>query len=232
MDTETKIELLQELAEEYANCNRCKLCEPVDRKRNNVVFADGNVDATLMIIGEAPGEQEDLSGVPFVGPAGDLFEKLLRSFESSRDEVFITNVVCCRPTYEDNPRKNRAPNKEEIAACSDRLSKTIEIVDPFVLLLLGNAPLKALTKERKTLTSLARDENHCAVSAYTKGQCAEVERPAIVAFHPSYLLRNDDMSDAGDMANGFYAWEKAFALADEYNKIYKGIPVPMREANE
>tara|TARA_Y100001970_G_C14223901_1_gene854380 strand:+ start:931 stop:1626 length:696 start_codon:yes stop_codon:yes gene_type:complete len=229
MDTETKIELLEELVDEYANCDKCGLCNPTDRKRNNVVFADGNVDASLMIIGEAPGEQEDLHGVPFVGPAGDLFEKLLRSFNSSRDEVFITNVVCCRPTQEDNPRKNRAPSKEEIAACSDRLHQTIEIVDPFVILLLGNAPLKSLTKERKTLTSLSRDENHCAVDVYTNGQCTEVTRSGIVTFHPSYLLRNDDMSDSGDMAKSYYAWEKAFALADKYNEIYKGIPIPMRD---
>ncbi|HSG27418.1 MAG TPA: uracil-DNA glycosylase, partial [Candidatus Krumholzibacterium sp.] len=126
MNAEQKMQLLGELFDDWTDCERCGLCSPRGRKRNNVVFGEGNPDANLMVIGEAPGDHEDVTGRPFAGRSGEIIDMYLESFNSSRDEVFITNMVGCRPTEPDKAQQNRAPSKQEIAACLPRVSRIIE----------------------------------------------------------------------------------------------------------
>lgn len=135
-------ELLRRVAEEVRRCRRCPLTET----RRNPVPGEGPASAEIMFIGEAPGYYEDLSGRPFVGQAGNLLTKLLKSIGLRRENVFITNVVKCRPPG------NRPPRLSEAEACRGFLKRQMEIVRPKIICLLGNSALNALLGERERLS--------------------------------------------------------------------------------
>ncbi|MFW6064737.1 MAG: uracil-DNA glycosylase family protein [Candidatus Natronoplasma sp.] len=122
------------LAEKIKVCTDCRLHED----RRNAVPGEGNKDSNIMLIGEAPGKNEDLEGRPFVGRAGELLEELLGKAGLDRDEVFITNVVKCRPP------DNRDPRKDEIKTCNPYLEKQIEFIEPDVIVTLGNHATETL----------------------------------------------------------------------------------------
>ena len=121
---------LEDLCHRVLSCQRC----PLAQSRSQIVFGEGRAPAELMLIGEAPGEVEDQTGRPFVGPAGQLLTKILASVGIPREEVYITNVVKCRP-----PR-NRVPTKGEMAACWEWLAAQIALVNPKIIITLGNTP--------------------------------------------------------------------------------------------
>ena len=150
-------------------CQRCRLA----RERCNVVFSDGNPTARLMVVGEAPGANEDRTGVPFVGQAGKLLDLMLASIElSRRDSVYICNVLKCRPPG------NRDPMQDEIELCSPYLKRQIELVAPEVILAVGTFSAKLLTGATKPLGQL-------------RGKIYSYEGvPLIVTYHPAALLRN------------------------------------------
>src|SRR5215216_6034234 len=129
---EERRDALVALYREAAGCNRC----PLHQGRTRVVFGAGNADADLMFVGEAPGQQEDLQGLPFVGRAGKLLDQLLAEVGIQRSDVFITNVICCRPPG------NRDPLPEEIEACKPYLYRKIELIEPKVICTLGNFATK------------------------------------------------------------------------------------------
>lgn len=126
--------MLDELAAEIRVCRRCRLCEG----RTNAVPGEGRADARIMFIGEGPGLQEDRQGRPFVGPAGQLLTELLAQAGLQRDDVFITNIVKCRPP------DNREPQPDEIAACRDYLDAQIAVVNPRIICTLGRPALQTL----------------------------------------------------------------------------------------
>lgn len=136
---------LKTLRENWNNCSKCSLCQD----RTQVVHGVGNPSAHLMMIGEAPGENEDLKGIPFVGEAGQLFDKMCNALELSRyNDMWITNVCLCRPKSNKPGKKNRAPSALEIEACRPRLEEEIDIVKPKIVVLSGNTPLFAFTGKR------------------------------------------------------------------------------------
>jgi uracil-DNA glycosylase family 4 len=136
---------LDSLFNDWKACQRC----PLANLRNRVVFGNGNPEAKLVMIGEAPGETEDIEGKPFVGKAGETFNKMLEFIGLSRDELWITNTCLCRPKVTDQPgRSNRAPNANEIAACNPRLLAEIDIIKPAIVVLAGNTPLYAVTGKK------------------------------------------------------------------------------------
>jgi uracil-DNA glycosylase family 4 len=161
-------ETLAAIATAVAGCSRCPLCEG----RTQTVPGEGDPSAGLMVIGEGPGEQEDLSGRPFVGRAGALLDKMLESIEAPRPTVFIANVVKCRP-----PR-NRAPLPDERAACLPYLHRQIALIRPKVLLALGATAAEAMLGVKKPLGSL-----RLQVHSYDG-------IPLVVTYHPAALLRN------------------------------------------
>ncbi len=150
-------------------CQRCRLA----RDRSNVVFSDGNPTARLMVVGEAPGANEDRTGLPFVGQAGKLLDLMLASIDlSRRDSVYICNVLKCRPPG------NRDPMQDEIESCSPYLKRQIELVAPEVILAVGTFSAKLLTGASKPLGRL-------------RGEIYSYEGvPLIVTYHPAALLRN------------------------------------------
>ena len=149
-------------------CRRCTLCE----QRNTIVFGSGSPRAELVVIGEGPGAEEDAQGKPFVGRAGQLLTKMLESVQLSRDEVYITNAVKCRPPG------NRNPEPDELAACAPFLDAQLGVLDPKVVLALGSVASQALLKTREPIGKL-RGRLH----PYRNGVL-------IPTFHPAFLLRN------------------------------------------
>lgn len=129
-----KIQILNELAAEIHSCPKCRLCQT----RTNAVPGEGSSTARIMFVGEGPGEKEDLAGRPFVGPAGKLLNSLLEKAGIAREDVFITNIVKCRPPG------NRVPLADEVEACNDYLMAQIAVIEPKFICPLGGASLKTL----------------------------------------------------------------------------------------
>lgn len=151
-------------------CNKCLLSET----RNNVVFGKGSHEAEILFIGEAPGKDEDQTGEPFVGRAGKLLNEILFSMNLSREKVYITNTVKCRPP------ENRNPNKDEIKSCSGFLDSQIKYISPKIIILLGKVAAESIMNTSEPMTSL-RGRVH-----YYK----DTGIPMIVFYHPAYLLRS------------------------------------------
>jgi len=161
---------LDEVEKEARVCVRCNLC----RSRTQVVFADGNPHAKLMIIGEGPGQREDETGVPFVGKAGQLLDKILASVQIDRQrDTYICNIVKCRPP------QNRVPTKEEAALCKQFLMAQIAFVKPALILLAGSTAVQYTLQLNEAISRIrGRWFDYCGAKA-------------MPIFHPSYLLRND-----------------------------------------
>ena len=141
-------ELLKTVYEEARECVRC----PLHQTRTNVVFGAGNADADLMFIGEAPGANEDRIGLPFVGQAGKLLDKLLAEIGLERESVWICNVLKCRPP------DNRDPHPNEIESCQDYLSSQVELIEPVVICTLGNFSTKLLRSDTTGISRLHGQE--------------------------------------------------------------------------
>lgn len=169
-----KVVMLNELKEKCKKCIDCDL----HKARTNIVFADGNPQtATIVLIGEAPGENEDLQGIPFVGRAGKLLNEFLEKAGISREnDLYIINTVKCRPP------KNRVPSNTEKEACRHFLLSQIEIMNPKIILLCGATAMKSFL-DGKTPISKMRGE---IFSLKINGK----KYSAMPIFHPSYLLRN------------------------------------------
>lgn len=157
------------LAARVASCERCRLCE----RRTNTVFGVGDREADWMLIGEAPGENEDKQGEPFVGQAGKLLDSMLRAVTLARDSnVYIANVIKCRPPG------NRNPEPDEVARCEPYLQRQVALVKPKVIVALGRFAAQSLLKTDASIASL-------------RGRVHRYEGvPVIVTYHPAYLLRS------------------------------------------
>jgi uracil-DNA glycosylase len=147
MPSRSADERREDLVRLYREASVCTRC-PLSQGRTNVVFGNGNADADLMFVGEGPGHHEDLQGLPFVGRAGKLLDQLLEEIGLSRSEVFVANVVKCRPPG------NRDPLPDEIEACKPYLHGQIELIEPKVICTLGNFATKLLTRSQRGITGV------------------------------------------------------------------------------
>lgn len=159
---------LAAIADLVAPCTKCRLCEG----RSNTVPGEGAERARLVVVGEGPGKTEDETGRPFVGKAGELLTKILSAIGLAREQVFICNIVKCRPP------ENRTPQYDEIAACVPYLFRQIELIGPSVILAMGNTAAQTLLNTKQSLGSL-RSKVHRFRGV-----------PVIVTYHPAALLRN------------------------------------------
>lgn len=174
MPREKKLNALNELEEHHVRgCTKCPLCEG----RTRTVFGEGDVDAAVMFIGEGPGQNEDEQGRPFVGRAGQLLDKQIEAMGYQRAEVYIANIVKCRPP------NNRAPTTTEVDACMDYLKKQIETIRPKAIVTLGGPAAKALLNTREGVTRLRGQWHEISL-----GQ-GKPTVPVMPTFHPAYLLR-------------------------------------------
>jgi len=159
---------LRALRAEIGNCTRCKL----HKGRTNIVFGEGNPSARLMFIGEGPGREEDRNGRPFVGEAGQLLDRLINRMGFMREDVYIANIVKCRPPG------NRDPEEEEVSTCIDFLKQQIELINPEVIMTLGRVAAHSLLEMKIPITKL-------------RGKFQSYGRTKVMpTFHPAYLLRN------------------------------------------
>lgn len=159
---------LEEVAATIAGCRKCFLCQG----RTRTVPGEGNPEARLMFVGEGPGQTEDETGRPFVGRAGELLTRMIEAIELQREQVFIANVVKCRPP------QNRKPLPDEIAACSPYLERQIGLIRPAVLVALGATAAEAMLGVKRSLTDLrGRVHSYRGI-------------PLVVTYHPAALLRN------------------------------------------
>ena len=165
---------LQELKQLIINIKNCEL----KKNSNNIVFSDGNPNAKIMIVGEGPGANEDLEGVPFIGRTGELLDKMLSSINLDRDNIYITNVVNYRPP------ENRNPTEEEIARYLPYLTKHIEIINPTILVLLGSAALKAVIGKDEVISEIR--------GKWIDKKIGKCDTSVIASFHPAFLMRQPD----------------------------------------
>jgi uracil-DNA glycosylase family 4 len=161
---------LEDVRKELGDCKRCKL----HRGRKTIVFGEGNEKATLMLIGESPGYDEDVQGRPFVGRAGQLLTKILQSVNLPREEVYIANIIKCRPP------QNRNPEPDEIQSCHPFLMKQIRVIQPKIICALGTFSAQTLLKTDTKITAL-------------RGKLFDLEGIKVIpTYHPAFLLRNPD----------------------------------------
>jgi uracil-DNA glycosylase family 4 len=159
---------LLKIQTDLGDCTRCKL----HKGRNKIVFGDGNPKAELVFVGEGPGHDEDMQGLPFVGRAGKLLTQMIEAMGLRRKDVYICNVVKCRPP------ENRAPEKEEVATCSPFLLRQIDAIAPKVIVCLGSVAAQTLLETNRGISQF-------------RGQWLEFRgRKLLATYHPAYLLRN------------------------------------------
>lgn len=184
-----KQELLNALYSEYKNCRQCPLATP---ERTNIVFGRGNADAQILFIGEAPGKDEDLQGIPFIGKSGTLLSKIFKTLSMDENALYLTNIVKCRPHL------NRAPEATEIKICKKiLLDKQIEIINPSVICTFGSYATNTLLKSTFKISEI-RGKTY-KYKAFT----------LIPSYHPAFILRSPknlpsllgDIKKAYDFAN-------------------------------
>ena len=198
---ENREKRLEELARQVAVCTRCDLA----MTRTNTVFASGDPYSPLMLVGEGPGENEDATGLPFVGRAGKLLDDILAAVDLTRQQVYITNIVKCRAAVEEGGRmKNRQPKTTEIRACNPYLQGQIEAVKPEIILCLGGPAAKTIIDKDFRITK-------------DRGKWYDVSGVKTMAtFHPAYVLRQrgDDLNNTKrlvwkDIQNVYAEYQKA-----------------------
>ena len=170
----TKLQKLQKLKNKIHNIKNCEL----KKSAKNLVFGDGNINAKIMIIGEGPGAQEDAAGIPFVGRAGKLLEKMLNAIQLGRSKVYISNVVNYRPP------ENRRPTEIEIKRYLPYLKNHIEIINPKILVLLGSTALNTLIGN-EIVISKARGK-------WIQKEIGKIKPWIIASFHPAFLMRQPE----------------------------------------
>jgi uracil-DNA glycosylase len=179
-DAPSKAKLLAAVRERVCACTKCA---HLACSRTQTVFGVGNPDADLMFIGEAPGADEDQQGEPFVGRAGQLLTRILKAMNFAREDVYIANILKCRPDMPPGSFGNRAPTPTEMQTCRPYLVEQIEIIQPSVLVALGAVAVEGLLGTRATMREL-RGRWH----AYNG-------IPLMITYHPAYLLRNQAPSE-------------------------------------
>ncbi|HET8676256.1 MAG TPA: uracil-DNA glycosylase [Blastocatellia bacterium] len=180
---------LEAIREDIGECVRCKLHE----HRNNIVFGEGNPKAKLVFIGEGPGADEDATGRPFVGRAGQLLDKIIQAIGLKREDVYISNVVKCRPPG------NRTPERDEVATCEQFLFRQLALIRPRVIVALGSPAFQCILRTKETITKARgewRDWNGIKV---------------MPTFHPAYLLRSPDKKRE--------AWDDMKKVRDYLNSL-------------
>ncbi len=184
-----RFEDLATLQERARLCRKCRLAET----RRNLVFGEGNPSAELLVIGEAPGAEEDASGRPFVGRSGQLLDKILQAVSFAREEVYICNILKCRPPG------NRNPLDDEIVCCMPWLLSQLESIKPKIILILGKVAANTIL------------ENKLALGAMRNKLVRWREYDCFVTYHPAALLRNPEWKKGG--------WEDVQLMRRHYEKL-------------
>jgi len=202
---ETKLERIEQLRAAVAPCAKCP---HLARTRTQTVFGVGNIDARIMFVGEAPGADEDLQGEPFVGKAGQLLTKIIETMGVKRQDVFIANVLKCRPDMPPGSSGNRRPSTAEMQTCLPYLRAQIEVIQPEVLVALGSVAMEGLLGSVEPMGRL-------------RGRWHEFQGiPLMATYHPAYLLRNQSLGEKRKV------WEDILLVMER-----TGLPISAKQRN-
>jgi len=228
-----KLERLAQLKEAWKNCTRCSLSET----RQRLVFGDGNPDAHILVIGEAPGETEDATGRAFQGAAGSkILSRFLRITKLDKDkDLYYTNIVSCRPkvdvvddrtgmTY----RENRVPSKKERESCRERLHSIIYIVDPLIIVALGKTVLQALTGNPTPIAKIRGDIQ----TLHMAGLQTEIRYPVLPMYCPTFLSRTYNYLPTGPWGETSQDFSNLCQIVDYLRRVYYAIEPPERGERE
>jgi uracil-DNA glycosylase family 4 len=196
------------LAEINSRVSICTKCPHLARSRTQTVFGVGSPDAELMFVGEAPGADEDARGEPFVGRAGQLLTRIIETMGLTRDDVYIANILKCRPDMPPGMVGNRPPTPTEMATCIDYLVEQIGIIEPKVIVALGATAVEGLLGARGVMRELRGNWRSFR------------ETPLMITYHPSYLLRNQAPSEKRKV------WEDMLAVMERLDQ-----PISERQRN-
>jgi DNA polymerase len=237
-----KEQKLLALFNEWEGCAACEL--GVLRKDNfdktggrtgNIAFGDGNADADIFIIGTAPAEKEDMAGNVFVGESGVVLDEYLDNVGLTRKEVFCTNTVACRAystTKNESGRireSNRDPSLAERKTCRALWKEELYIVDPLIIIALGNIAISEVTKVRcGAVTSVQGTLGSCRI----QGRAVEIEYPVMHMYHPAHLARSGDSLYGGIWHQQLIAFRRTIYLLDKLRASHYGTPIPERDFNE
>ena len=203
--SEAKVRAIAELRERALQCVKCR---HLASSRKNVVFGVGTVDAKLMFVGEAPGADEDAAAEPFVGKAGQLLTKIIQTMGLQRDQVYIANILKCRPDTPSQAYGNRKPTAEEMQTCIPYLHAQIDLIQPKVLVALGATAVEGLLGKTEGITRLRGNwKTYRGI-------------PLMPTYHPAYLLRNQAMSEKRRV------WEDMLQVMEKL-----GMPISERQQN-
>jgi|LSQX01.2.fsa_nt_gb DNA polymerase len=178
----TKIKQIEILKAEAVGCKRCNFWQT----RNNVVFGAGDVNTRILFVGEAPGFNEDKTGIPFCGKAGNILDTLLESVQLTRNQIYITNIIKCRPP------KNRDPQDEEVESCKEFFEKQIQIINPEVICCLGRHAFKNIfnkfdIKVEGTISSLHGQVFEKSEDIFNRVKIVVLYHPAVAVYNPNQL---------------------------------------------
>jgi DNA polymerase len=192
----TRLERIEQLRAAVGPCTKCP---QLARSRTQTVFGVGNIEARIMFVGEAPGADEDLQGEPFVGKAGQLLTKIIETMGLKRSDVFIANVLKCRPDMPPGASGNRRPTTAEMQTCLPYLRAQIEIIQPEVLVALGSVAMEGLLGSVEPMSRL-------------RGRWHEFQSiPLMATYHPAYLLRNQSLAEKRKV------WEDMLQVMERVN---------------
>jgi len=208
---------LRALRAQWLECQKC----PLGATRTKLAFADGSPDAKVMLIGEAPGKEEDLSGVPFKGPSGKIIEDICDIIGVKLvKELHLTNPVLCRPP------DNRVPYDGELAACRPRLMEHIRLVDPDLIIASGKTAASALLRRKVAVTK----ERGQIFDGIFDGVEGTYTIPVLVTLHPATILRDPDHNRGGLLTLLKEDIKLAFQLVDQARKLWYDEPKPTRRS--
>lgn len=187
---------------------QCAKCPHLAASRRHVVFGVGNPNADLMFIGEAPGADEDKKGEPFVGPAGQTLTRIIKAMGFERSDVYIANILKCRPDLPAGSTGNRQPTRDEMATCLPYLLEQIRLIQPKVIVALGGVAMKGLLNDDRPMGQL-------------RGRWHEFENtPVMATYHPAYLLRNQGLREKRKV------WEDMLLVMERL-----GLPISDKQRN-
>lgn len=203
LDPQAKVAAMQNLRERALSCVKCP---NLASYRTTVVFGVGDINAQLMFVGEAPGADEDRQGEPFVGAAGQLLTRIIQTMGLSRDTVYIGNILKCRPDTPGQTSGNRKPTSDEMATCIPYLHEQIDLIQPRALVALGATAVEGLLGKTEGITRLrGKWQTYRGI-------------PLMPTFHPSYLLRNQALSEKRKV------WEDMLAIME-----HLGMPISEKQ---
>ena len=192
-----KKQLMDEIVMDIAGCKNC----PLHKGRTNTVPGEGNINNRLMFVGEGPGADEDAQGRPFVGRSGKLLGKIIESVGLKREDLYITNIVKCRPP------ENRNPKEEEMEACNSYLEAQIAVIKPRIIVTVGLVPTKWILRDKIENIGITK----------IRGQFYDWNGIKVFPiFHPSYLLRNPSLEEGKPK---WITWQDMCKIKEEYEKV-------------